>query len=166
MKTLLAAAAIGVMSTTVVSANERFLATVTSIEPQYQTNVIRNPYQVCETVDIPIYGNVGGGANAGDVLGGMIIGGLLGKGASGDDKGAAAGAVIGGMIAADKKQQQGVVGYRQEQRCSTQYKEERVQTLKNYLIWYEWKGVTGRSYTYNQYSIGDRVPVSVSITAK
>jgi len=41
-----------------------------------------------------------------------------------------------------------------------------VQTLKNYLIWYEWNGVTGRSYTFNQYSVGDRIPVSISINAK
>jgi uncharacterized protein YcfJ len=42
-------------------------------------------------------GSAGEGA-----LGGMIIGGLLGKGITGDDQGAAAGAVIGGVIGADK----------------------------------------------------------------
>jgi len=35
-------------------------------------------------------------------LEGMIIGGLLGKGITGDDQGAAAGAVLGGVIGADK----------------------------------------------------------------
>lgn len=39
------------------------------------------------------------GSNGGDVLGGMIIGGLLGKGATGNDRGAAVGAIIGGAIA-------------------------------------------------------------------
>jgi len=35
-------------------------------------------------------------------LEGMIIGGLLGKGITGDDQGATAGAVLGGVIGADK----------------------------------------------------------------
>ena len=87
-----------------------FYKTITKQIPQTQ--------QVCEIVDVPIYGNVGNGASAGDVLGGMIIGGLIGKGVTNKDNGAAAGAVLGGMIAADKKNQQGVVGYRQEQRCT------------------------------------------------
>lgn len=42
-------------------------------------------------------GNAGQGA-----LEGMIIGGILGKGITGDDNGAAAGAVLGGVIGADK----------------------------------------------------------------
>ena len=52
---------------------------------------------VCNIVDVPIYGKTGGGASAGDVLGGMIIGGLLGKGVTNKDNGAPVGAVIGGM---------------------------------------------------------------------
>lgn len=93
-----------------------------TIQDHYKTVTNKVPYQQCFEVDVPIYGKVGGGASAGDVLGGMIIGGLIGKGATGKDNGAAAGAVIGGMIAADKNQgQQGIVGYRQETRCETKY---------------------------------------------
>lgn len=82
------------------------------------TRSIPNTQKTCRDVEVPIYGNKGSGASAGDVLGGMIIGGLIGKGATGKDNGAAAGAVIGGMIAADSKQnKQNVVGYRLETRC-------------------------------------------------
>lgn len=93
------------------------------ITDEYKTVTKRIPTteQICRNVDVPIYGKKNGGASAGDVLGGMIIGGLLGKGATGKDNGAAAGAVIGGMIAADKKHSQDViVGYRQETRCENQ----------------------------------------------
>ena len=69
------------------------------VMPTHISNLMAG-YNICYLA----YGQTGSGASAGDVLGGMIIGGLIGKGASGDDKGAAAGAVIGGMIAADKNQ--------------------------------------------------------------
>ncbi len=79
--------------------------------------------EVCENVKVPIYssvktqGDAGGGA-----LIGMILGGLLGKGVTGDDGGAAAGAVLGGVIGADKGQtrtEQVVVGYENERQCGT-----------------------------------------------
>jgi uncharacterized protein YcfJ len=51
----------------------------------------------------------------------MIIGGLLGKGVTGDDGGAAAGAVIGGLVGADNgakpRTERGIVGYSYEERC-------------------------------------------------
>ena len=91
----------------------------------YKEVIKEVPQQSCRTVEVPVYkeGTTGGGANGGDVLAGMIIGGLLGKGASGNDKGAAAGAVIGGIVAADKgqKKETVIVGYKQQQQCSTQY---------------------------------------------
>ena len=73
-------------------------ATVSSIQPIYHNTTVRTPTNVCQDVEVPVYGTVqGNGASSGDVLTGMIIGGLLGKGVSGNDKGAAAGAVLGGM---------------------------------------------------------------------
>lgn len=98
-----------------------------TVQDHYKTVTKRVPYTetVCNWVDVPIYGQ-SGGASAGDVLGGMIIGGLLGKGVTNKDNGAAAGAVIGGMIAADRaKDKDKIIGYRQEQRCSdyTRYNE-------------------------------------------
>lgn len=81
------------------------------------------PYQECHMVDVPIYGNISSGRSAsrGDVLEGMIIGGLLGKGLTGDDKGAAFGAVIGGMESTTKYNERGIVGYNQRQKCVTRY---------------------------------------------
>lgn len=99
-----------------------------NVQDHYKTVIEQKPYrvEVCKDVQVPTYGNVGNGASAGDVLGGMIIGGLIGKGITGDDKGAAFGAITGGMISADKKQnQQGITGYRTERQCfvETRYEE-------------------------------------------
>jgi len=99
-----------------------------TVKDHYKTVTKRIPYTetVCNIVDVPIYGNVGGGASGADVLTGMIIGGLIGKGVTNKDNGAAAGAVIGGVIAADKgNNKEGIVGYRQEQQCNniTRYNE-------------------------------------------
>jgi outer membrane lipoprotein SlyB len=82
--------------------------------------------RVCDNVETPIYGErtvttQGGDAGEG-ALAGMIIGGILGKGVSGNDKGAAAGAVIGGIIGADKAQKGGT----RTERYITGYKTERV----------------------------------------
>lgn len=95
------------------------------------------PYTVQECVMVRDSGNAAGGA-----LTGMIIGGLLGKGATGDDGGAAAGAVIGGLIGADRGAQNS--GGLQE-RCTevTRYR-------SGYQTVYDYSVITftfeGRSY--------------------
>ena len=117
MKTLVTATAIALMGTSVL-ANEA--ATNVRVYDHNKTVTTQIPITTteCQNVQVPIYGQQGGGASGADVLGGMIIGGLLGKGASGNDKGAAAGAVLGGIIAADKNNnKQVVVGYKQERQC-------------------------------------------------
>lgn len=112
------------------------------------TKQVPQTERVCYEVEVPIYGNVGGGASAGDVLGGMIIGGLIGKGATGKDNGAAAGAVIGGMIAADKKSsQEQIIGYRKDNRCEnkTTYFTETNEVYSHSTI--TWRDEDGRKRT-------------------
>ena len=168
MKSLFAtAAALSLVATT--AAANTAMARITKIEPRYQTSYQNVPTTQCQDVQVPIYGTVqGGGASGADVLGGMIIGGLLGKGVTGQDNGAAAGAVIGGIIAADQANgnRQVVTGYKTERQCSEVLVQQQVQTIKNYRITYKWQGMTGTSYTYNNYNIGDRIPVTVSIVAQ
>ena len=89
-----------------------------------KTVVTNNPIQVreCRDVEVPVYESYQGqGDAAGGAFLGMIIGGLLGKGVTGDDGGAAAGAVIGGLVGADKgarpTNEQRIVGYAIEERC-------------------------------------------------
>lgn len=90
------------------------------IQDHYVNETISIPTRVneCRDVEVPIYGEQRNGASGGDVLAGMILGGLLGKGITGDDGGAAAGAVMGGVVAADRGgRQQVITGYRMERQC-------------------------------------------------
>ena len=146
MKKLIATTAMIVAASTAYADTQ--YATIKNVQPNYQTTYQNIPQQRCSDVEVPIYGTVqGGGASGGDVLAGMIIGGLIGKGATGQDNGAAAGAVIGGVIAADQgnNRRQVVTGYRTERQCSEVIVREQVQTIKNYRIVYEWRGIRGSS---------------------
>ena len=167
MKKLLITTA--VLFATATSAFATEYARITKIEPRYQTTYQNVPRTQCQDVEVPIYGTVqGGGASGGDVLTGMIIGGLLGKGVTGKDDGAAAGAVLGGVIAADKGNQtrQVITGYTTERQCSEVMVRQEVNQIKDYRITFEWNGVYGSAYTYNNYSVGQRIPVEVNLRAK
>mgnify|MGYP006118567959 CR=1 FL=1 len=145
-------------------------ATVTSVKPRWENVSVNIPVTKCKDVEVPIYSMQqlhSDGATGGDVLTGMIIGGLLGKGITGKDNGAAAGAVFGGVIAADKGQgsERVITGYSLERRCTNIDRYETQERIKNFRISYELDGTYGQSYTYNRYRVGDRIPVSISIQA-
>tara|TARA_R110000796_G_scaffold62447_6_gene144059 strand:- start:1752 stop:2222 length:471 start_codon:yes stop_codon:yes gene_type:complete len=89
--------------------------TIVTQMPQSQTR--------CNKVQVPIYQDVQTQGNAAEgALLGMILGGLAGKGVTGDDKGAAAGAIFGGLVGADKggqvKTERRIVGYENRQQCN------------------------------------------------
>jgi len=101
----------------------------------------------CVLVDKPIYGTtMKEGDAAGGALLGMILGGLVGKGVSGDDGGAAAGAVIGGLIGADKgskpQHNRRIVGYETKQQCTdVTYYRSVERTVYDYSVMeFEYKG--------------------------
>jgi uncharacterized protein YcfJ len=165
MKKLLAIIALIGCTTT---AYAEAYATVTQVKPNYENVRVNVPRTTCRDIEVPIYGMVQrNGASSGDVLTGMLFGGLLGKGITGKDNGAAAGAVFGGMIAADRAQgtDRVITGYTLEQRCSQTDRYETRERIKNYRITYEYNGTYGQSYTNNKYRVGDRLSVTVSIQA-
>jgi uncharacterized protein YcfJ len=120
---------------------------VVQIQPVYTQVSVQKPSQHCRNVEVPIYGRTGGG-NAGEgALGGMIIGGVLGKVLGGNDKGAAAGAILGGVVGANNSQGQRVItGYRSERQCTTKYHYVQESRVNEYDLTYlvEGKRVTFR----------------------
>jgi len=144
MKTLITAATIAAFALPVAAADQ----VTASVEDFYTSVIERTPYtrQVCQQVQVPIYGTVQGeGASGGDVLGGMILGALLGKGITDKDNGAAAGAVIGGVIAADKKKSKRVItGYNYERQCQdvTEYRDVNKKVYDYSVITWVVDGIT------------------------
>ena len=142
--------------------------TVVDVKPNYRNTSVPVTVQDCRDVEVPVYGTQQqqGNAAEGAILG-MILGGLIGKGATGNDKGAAAGAIMGGVIGADKgskpKDQQVIVGYRNERQCSNRTVYETQQKLSDYTVTYEILGVTQTATVSQKYQIGGTIPVQVNI---
>jgi uncharacterized protein YcfJ len=109
----------------------------------YNNVVVSTPHEkrLCEEYQVPIYG-LQGSVDGGDVLMGMIIGGLLGKGVTGQDNGAAAGAVFGGVIAADKANKTVIQGYKTETKCRTEvrYSDRTERQYTHSIITFRYEG--------------------------
>jgi len=145
-KLLATVAVIGSMSfATSASADE--YATITAVKPNYQNVQVPRYRTDCRVNQVPIYGNVQGGqASTGDTI---------------------VGAIIGADVANKRAtQQQQIIGYREEQTCNNVTYYETQEEIKNYTIRYEWRGIQGSTFTYNNYRVGDRIPVEVTVRAK
>ena len=77
--------------------------------------------QVCRTVEVPIYEATTTFDESGAVIGGVVggvVGNQVGKG-RGKQAATGIGAIVGAIVGG-KKQQNNIVGYRQEQHCNNQ----------------------------------------------
>ncbi len=154
---------IALVVTTPVSAGEYVDAHIVSSQPVYTSFMERNPTRLCNNSQVPIYGHIGG-SNGANVLQGMIIGGLLGKGATGNDRGAAAGAVIGGVIAGDRgNRNRPITGYQNVQNCHTQYVYNTVEKISHYIVTADVNGQT-ITLTTNTLPMGNTIRVYVNTT--
>mgnify|MGYP001271245629 CR=1 FL=1 len=142
MKKLIIAGIVALFATNA-NANSSYTTqgTVTDIQPIKTRVNQQRPVEKCRNVEVPIYGRTQNGDAGANALAGMIIGGLLGKGVTGDDGGAAAGAVIGGIVGANNAQgNQVITGYRQERQCQTSYRNVNVDVVNEYNITYRVDG--------------------------
>ena len=170
MNKLLATVAVISTMSFATSASADEYATVTAVKPNYQNVSVPRYRTDCRVNQVPIYGTVQGQASTGDTIVGAIIGGAIGNqvgGGSGKDAATVLGAIIGADVANKRgSQSQEIVGYREEQTCKNVTYYETQEELKNYTIRYEWRGIQGSTRTYNNYRVGDRIPVEVTVRAK
>ena len=169
MRKLITAVAITSLSASSLLAAE-LNAIVTQVEPNYETITEYTPVKICRDEQVPVYGNAPQGqSDAGNVLLGMILGGVSGKVITGDDGGAAIGAIAGGLIGANNNNNsmaRPIVGYKTLKSCTTENRQSNSTKLRNYKITYNFYGAIGSSYSYNNYNLGDNIPVYVNVTAK
>ena len=159
--------ALGLTATTAFA--ETFTATV-QVEratPVYQTVNIQVPRTQCNDVQVPIYGTNKKGANGADVLAGMIIGGLLGKGISGKDDGAAAGAVLGGIISAENgSNEKVIVGYKSQRQCAETVGYETRREFTGYRVQYNIFGLESTAVINDYVQAGDTLEVEITVRVK
>lgn len=127
MKKLVTIAAILSMFGSVAFANGRIQATVVDMRESYKEVIKNVPQEVCETVEVPVYKEVvtGQGNVVEGAIGGAILGAIAGEVIGGKNE-RNAGAIFGAIVGGDKAAQKGnretvIVGYKQQQQCSTQY---------------------------------------------
>lgn len=144
--------------------------TVTSVQPVYKTKTVTDPVQRCWTEEVPVYGQ--GSNNNSSAFGldleGAIIGGIIGNNVTKNvDNGGAAGAIIGGLIGSDmkKKKNQEITGYRQVNKCATEYNSRTEEYLAGYKIGYSALGLNGTVSSTRSRSVGDSISVNVNISA-
>ena len=101
-------------------------------------------------------------SNAGEnALGGMIIGGIIGKALTGQDNGAAAGAVIGGVIGADKARQTNEV----RRVCNDETRLITKEVIKHYAVEYCWNNYCGEFTTKDpSYRPNQRITLNLKLT--
>ena len=90
-----------------------------------QTVFEQIPYQNCSIQKVPVFGKVQSKPDAGAVVGGAVLGGIIGKAITKKDKGAAVGAIVGGVLANENqktKSSTGVIGYENRRKCQTKFK--------------------------------------------
>ena len=90
-----------------------------------QTVFEQIPYQNCSMQKVPIFGKIQSKPDAGAVVGGAVLGGIIGKAITKKDKGAAVGAIVGGVLANENqktKSSTGVIGYENRRKCQTKFK--------------------------------------------
>ena len=146
-------------------------ATVVEVSPTYEELKVSRPQQICQQVEVPVYRTTTqrGGDNLGTFIVGAIIGNAIGK-ATGIDGGQAIGGIVGGAVANEHQKDHNttttneIIGYRQEQRCSTQYSTEVQQRFVGNYVTVDFNGMRMSYRTMDiNVKIGDLVRISVAL---
>ena len=162
---LVIAAAITMATSTLANAGQVAYGTITNVSENWTYENRRIPVDNCTTVRVPVTsGHYHGGSAGSDALAGMIIGGIIGKGVSGNDRGAAAGAILGGVIGADNhRPRHHGPEYREEYRCTTSYQYTQEMVQAGYIVDYMYEGYLYQFTTFKRYNIGDKIRLNVRV---
>lgn len=135
------------LTATTAFANSNTDVKVLDVHDNYNNRTVytKTPVNTCTTVNVPIYQQQKQSSTA-DVLFGAIIGGVVGNqfgGGAGKDALTALGAIAGAdVVAKDRKKQAVIVGYQQQQQCTTTYDKQRsvITEYVNSVITFEYEG--------------------------
>jgi uncharacterized protein YcfJ len=160
MKKIVAVLAGALVSSSVLGAEWLIQAKVTNVTPMYKETTEQIPYQSCQVVQVPIYDK----ASDGDVLLGTVIGGILGN-QVGEGKGKDAATVVGAIMGAHKAQEGtgNIIGYRNVNQCSTQYKSKTVSRVTHYNVELDAGGDRVMTTLYREVRIGDIINVKKTV---
>ena len=175
----LATVAVAIVPASAETRIETVLGTVTKSDPIRTSYIRKTPSdeKLCETQEVPVYGQSSGGSNNNNSdLGAMIIGGVIGSAignkTSDQDGAGAAGAVVGALLGrehAKKKNQQGgqqIVGYRQQEVCNIRKVmiEETIEEVTGYRTRIEVDNRIITVETQNPLAVNERVEISRKTT--
>ena len=164
MKNILASAALVALTSGCVNAQsytEVVKGNVIAVENLTRVVSVQRPHRNCYTVDVPVYGNNGGGSTN-DTIVGALIGGAIGNqfgNGSGKDAATVLGAIVGADVANKNNRNSNVVGYRQENRCTTEYITELQERNSGYKVTIEVDGTTFTTISNRRHRVGQRVEV-------
>lgn len=147
-------------------------AEVVYVDHRYTSVDNRTPVQQCSTVDVPVYKTTT--QQGGDDIVSFIVGGAIGSAVGNQISSAngagAIGAIVGGALANEHQKKHNtretneIVGYRQVQKCSTQYQVETTQQYRYSRVIVEYNGNRIKLNRKNpNISVGDYINVDVTV---
>jgi len=155
-----------IMSTTAMADTTIVKGEVTAVWPVMKNYTQNIASKECNTVQVPIYGTTSKKNNTGEMIIGGIIGGVIGnqigKG-GGKEAATGIGALTGAIIAGENGKEQVIIGYRQEQQCTTVY----TPVTETHIVGYNFEYRVGRLANHSGYStrevrVGQTVRVQVN----
>ena len=176
---ILATGAVAIVPASAETRIETGLGTVRESDPIRTSYIRKTPSdeKVCETKEVPVYGQASAVSNnKNSDLGAMIIGGVIGSAignkTSDQDGAGAAGAVVGALLGrehAKKKKQQGgqqLVGYRQQEVCNIRKVmiEETIEEVTGYRTRIEVDNRIITVETQNPLAVNERVEINRKTT--
>lgn len=132
---------------------------VTHVEHNYINVTNKVKTNICEPVNVPIYGDGNGNPVVGAIIGG-VIGSRFG---GGDGKTAATviGAIAGSEMSRNSNRE--IIGYKTEEHCRTQVSYVNEKVNNGYTIHYMFNGFDLTTTSDRPYNVGDEIQLNLQV---